>query len=140
MRYTLLISILILFFMSCSKDKFSSTPSLKFESVNTTGLHNQESIRFTLSFTDAEGDISDSIYVQKIASNCSASNDFALFPVPTFPSAKNQKGTIDVTLNYTDIEPKCQANDTTIFRFALKDLANHVSDTVSSPTIILYYP
>jgi hypothetical protein len=140
MRYTLLFSILLLLVTSCSKDKFSSTPSLKFESVNTTGLHNQESLRFTLSFTDAEGDIMDSIYVQKLTANCTNSNNDALFAIPSFPSTKNQKGTINVTLNYNDISPKCQENDTTVFRFALRDLAHHVSDTVSSPTIILYYP
>lgn len=140
MRYTLLFSILMLCFISCSKDKFSSTPTLKFESVNTTGLRNQEAIRFTLSFTDAEGDIADSIYVQKLTSNCPGSNNDALFAIPSFPSTKNQKGTINVTLNYTDISPKCAENDTTVFRFVLRDLAHHASDTVSSPTIILYYP
>ena len=64
MRYTVLFSILILFTTSCTKDKFSSTPSLKFKSVNTTELHNQQLLTFTLSFTDAEGDLTDSVFVQ----------------------------------------------------------------------------
>ena len=35
--------------------------------------------------------------------------------------------------------PQCPPqNDTAVFRFALKDDADHVSDTVSSPTIIIY--
>lgn len=145
MRNTLLFSILLLLSTSCNKDKFSSTPTLKFESVNTTGLHNQQLLTFTLSFADAEGDIMDSIYVQEIAANCSGSNVDGLFPIPVFPTSKNQKGTLNVNLgynlsNYTSISPQCQQNDTAIFRFALKDLAGHVSDTVSSPPIILYYP
>ena len=70
MRYTLLFFILIFVTLSCSKNKFSSTPSLKFESVNTTQLHPQEVLNFKLSFTDAEGDFSDSgsIFIQKASS------------------------------------------------------------------------
>jgi len=145
MRYTLLFSILLLLATSCNKDKFSSTPTLKFESVNTTGLHNQQLLTFTLSFEDAEGDIMDSIYVQEIVPNCPGSNLDGLFPIPAFPATKNQKGTINVNLgynlsSYTSISPQCAQNDTAIFRFAIRDLAHHVSDTVSSPPIILYYP
>jgi hypothetical protein len=145
MRYTLLFSILLLSAISCTKEKYSSTPSLKFESVNTTGLHNQQLLTFTLSFEDAEGDIMDSIYVQEIVPNCAASNLDGLFPIPVFPTSKNQKGTINVNLgynlsNYTSISPQCQQNDTAVFRFALRDLSGHVSDTVSSPPVILYYP
>lgn len=144
MRYTLLFSILILLFTSCKKQNYSSTPSIKFESVSTTQLQRNQTIKFTFSFTDAEGDILDSVYVQELVPNCQASNVEGLFPIPTFPSSKNQKGTIDVTLgynvnNYANISPQCSQNDTAVFRFALRDQANHVSDTVSSPKIIIYY-
>lgn len=146
MRYTLLFSILMLLMASCKKDKFSSTPSLKFKSVNTTSLHNQQLLTFTLSFTDSEGDLKDSIFVQEIVPDCSASNFAALFPLPAFPTSKDQQGNIQVSFQYngssgyTSISPQCQQNDTAVFRFALRDQANHVSDTVSSPHIILYYP
>jgi hypothetical protein len=145
MRYTTLFSIfLLILFVSCKKSKFSSTPSLKFESVNTTQLHNQEIITFTLSFTDAEGDLTDSIFAQEIDPGCTSSNIEGLFPLPTFPTSKDLKG--DLTVNfgynvsgYTNISPQCPPkNDTATFRFALKDKAQHVSDTVSSPIIIIY--
>lgn len=141
MRYTLLFSILLLILWSCSKTKFSSTPSLKFKSVNTTQLHPQELLKFTLSFTDAEGDFSDSgsLYVQKIVPNCPNSNGDQVYVLPVFPSTKDQKGEINVSLQYNDIAPQCAPqNDTTVFRFVLKDDARHVSDTASSPTIIIY--
>jgi hypothetical protein len=144
MRYTLLISILVslvLIIWSCSKNKFSSTPSLKFESVNTTQLHQQETLKFTLSFTDLEGDFSDSgsVFVQELVPNCSNSGGFQVYVLPVFPTNKDQKGQINVTLGYNDVPPKCPPqNDTATFRFALKDDANHVSDTISSPTIIIY--
>ena len=144
MRYTLLFLILILITFSCSKNKFSSTPSLKFKSVNTTELHPQGVLNFALTFTDAEGDFSDSgsLYIQfmqRMLPSCTISDNPATFALPVFPATKDQKGTINVSLNYGDITPQCSPlNDTTIFRFVLKDDAGHVSDTASSPTIIIY--
>ena len=147
MRYTILISIsLILLFAGCKKDKFSTAPSLKFKSVNTTELRNQQLIRFSLSFTDAEGDLSDSsnIFVQELVPGCANSNFDTQLKLPAFPTSKNQKGDLDITLGYnvtgyTGISPKCQRNDTAVFRFVLRDNAHNASDTVSSPSIILYY-
>ena len=141
MRYTLLFSILLLITWSCTKTKFSSTPSLKFESVNTTQLHPQEVLKFTLSFTDAEGDFSDSgsIFIQKVVPNCLSSSGDEVFLLPVFPTTKDQKGKVNVSLNYNDIAPQCAPqNDTATFRFVLKDDANHISDTASSPVIIIY--
>lgn len=141
MRYTLLFSILLIITWSCTKTKFSSTPSLKFKSVNTTQLHPQELLNFTLTFTDAEGDFSDSgsLFVQKIVPNCPGSNGDQVFVLPVFPATKNQKGDINVSLKYNDIAPQCAPqNDTAFFHFVLKDNAKHVSDTASSPAIIIY--
>jgi hypothetical protein len=59
--------------------------------------------------------------------------------IPTFPSSKNQKGELVITYPYTFIAPKCQTNDTATFRFAISDIENHTSDTVSSPPIIIIY-
>jgi hypothetical protein len=145
MRYALLLTILfVVLFVSCSKEKNTTSPTLKFKSVNTTQLHNQELIYFTLAFTDPQGNLFDSIYVDEVVPNCPASNIDGYFPVPSFPASKNQKGDIVVTLGYnvsgyTSISPQCQENDTAVFRFAVRDLNNNTSDTVSSPPIILYY-
>lgn len=147
MRYVIIFSILLfLFTTSCSKQKFSSTPSLKFESVNTTVLQNQDVLTFTLSFTDAEGDFSDTtnMFIQERVANCPASDFDAYYTLPTFPTSKDQKGTVKVnfgynTSGYASISPQCQENDTAVFRFVLRDNANHASDTVSSPPIILVY-
>lgn len=130
--------------MSCSKEKFSSTPSLKFKSVNTTSLRNQQLLQFTLSFTDAEGDLTDSIFVQEVVPDCAFSNFSTLYPLPVFPTTKNQTGDLTVTFGYNvsgyaTVAPKCTQSDTAVFRFVLRDRANHASDTVSSPKIILYY-
>jgi hypothetical protein len=146
MRYSILISIfLFATFISCKKDKFTETPTLKFESVNTRELHSGQLLQFTLSFTDAEGDLTDSLYVEEISPDCGLSSFFDEYHLPTFPTSKNQQGNIVVTYGYnagseyTNISPKCQKNDTATFRFALRDKAKHVSDTVSSPPIVIYY-
>jgi len=144
MRYPILFSILLLLSTSCNKDRFSTTPSLKFKSVNTTQLYNQQLLQFTLSFTDKEGDLTDSIYVNENVPGCPGSNFEQLFPLPAFPTTKNQQGDITVTFGYnvsgySSISPKCQKNDTAVFRFVLRDKAHNASDTISSPPVILYY-
>ncbi len=145
MRYTILFSIFLFAILTgCNKKKFGTTPSLKFKSANTTQLHTGQVLQFTLSFTDAEGDLTDSIFTQKIVPYCTLSSFTSFYALPGFPTSKNQQGDIIVTFGYnadpyTNISPQCQKNDTAVFRFALRDKAKHVSDTVSSPKIILYY-
>jgi hypothetical protein len=146
MRYTILFSIFLFAILpGCSKKKFGSTPTLKFKSVNTTQLNTGQLLQFTLAFTDAEGDLTDSIYVDQVVPNCPASSVATYYALPPFPASKNQDGDIIITFGYnagsgyTNISPQCQQNDTATFRFALRDKALHVSDTVSSPKIILYY-
>lgn len=145
MRYTIIFSIFLLLFAGCKKDKFDTIPSLKYESQNTTNVVPGSQVTFTLSFTDAEGDLTDSIIVDKIVDNCPLGNFTQPYPLPTFPTSKNQKGEIVVTLLYnvsginTIGSPRCPPqNDTAVFKFVLKDQAQHRSDTVSSPKIIIY--
>jgi hypothetical protein len=147
MRYTILFSIFLFATLTgCKKDKFGSKPSLKFKSVNSTVLPPHQLIRFTLSFTDAEGDLSDSMFVEKTEPTCVNSNNSGTYIIPGFPVSKNEKGDLIVSFanNYNDpayvnMAPQCSRNDTAVFRFAIKDKANHVSDTVSSPPIIIIY-
>ncbi len=147
MRHTLLFSIFLLVLgTSCNKDKFSSTPSLKYKSENIRTVQSGEAVKFTLSFTDAEGDLTDSLFVAKEVANCPFSNFTESIALPGFPTTKNQKGDVVVTLFYnvgginTLGSPIClNQNDTAIFKFVLKDKAQHSSDTASSPPIIIIH-
>ena len=148
MRYSILFSILILFLLSCSKNKFNTVPSLKFKSVNTTVLHQHQLLVLRLSFTDAEGDftVDSSLYVQEKVLNCSrTSAGFkSYYPLPDFPTTKNQEGDIIVTYGYRAgniplSDPQCQKNDTSIFKFVLRDKAHHNSDTAFSDKIVIVY-
>ncbi len=145
MRYTLLISILILFLFSCKKDKYTTAPHLTYKSVNTKALHQGETIVFVLSFTDAEGDVvsalssDSSLLVKKVVPKCAASSFNQFYPIPSFPASKNQSGDITVTYNYNSIPPKCYPkNDTAVFKFVLMDKAKNKSDTAVSDQIIIY--
>ncbi len=147
MRYPILISIFLFTFLSaCNKDKFQSTPSLKFKDVNTKTLQPGQELQFTISFTDAEGDLTDNLTVIKTVANCPASNFTQAYPLPAFPTSKNQKGDLLVTFLYsvgglnTIKSPQCSPkDDTAVFKFVLKDKAQHISDTVASPTIIIIH-
>lgn len=138
MRKTVLFSLVVFLFAACQKDKYQTTPQLKFENVNTKVLARNETLKFTLSFTDAEGDLTDQIFIQKVEPNCANSFFTAGYPLPTFPSGKNQKGEVTVTFGYNDVSPKCfPRNDTAIFKFILRDKAQHTSDTAVSPAIVI---
>ncbi len=138
MRKTFLISILILLLAGCNKDKFSTQPQLKYKSVNTNVLNRGENLVINLSFTDAEGDLSDTLTIVKFAQNCSNSFRVAPYKLPAFPSGKNQSGDLVVTLSYNDVSPKCfPNNDTAVFKFVLKDKAQNKSDTAVTETIVI---
>lgn len=146
MRYTILFSILLfVFFTGCKKNNAGSAPTLKFKNVNSTEFQSGDILVFTLSFDGGSANGTDTIYVEEDVPNCPASSFNESYGLPSYPVTKGQKGEITVTFGYNsnssyqNISPQCQENDTAVFRFALKDNAQHTSDTVSSPKVILYY-
>jgi hypothetical protein len=131
---------------ACNKDQFTTKPQITFKSLNTQQLSAEQIIRFTLHYTDKEGDIQNKLYVQKITQNCSLSNFEDLYSIPAdVPPQKDGEGDLVITYGYgVDLgyppikEPACPGqNDTCIFRFALTDKANNTSDTITSPQIVL---
>ena len=146
MRYTIIIIIIVGFiFSGCKKETFSTTPTLTYKSVNTTQLLPDQVIEFKLSFTDAEGDVLDTVYVEKVSFNCAASNFSDRYRMPIFPTTKNVNSEILVSYanginvpGYITVASRCNFNDSCYFRFMLKDRAGNKSDTVKSETILIY--
>ncbi len=147
MRYLVLSTIFgFVLFSSCKKEKYNTIPSLKFSTASSTELFSGQLLKLTLSFTDAEGDVSDTIYVMKEVPNCPISGFTQSYSVPDFPYSKDQKGDISILFGYNyadpgipDIKgPQCLTNDTAYFKFVLKDKQNHLSDTAVSPAIIIH--
>lgn len=150
MRYSLLFSIILLAFVSCNKNKYNSIPSLTYKSVSTNIIRNQGQITFTLAFTDAEGDLfpDSALFVQEKVLNCNLSTaGFAkqYYKLPAFPTTKNQDGNLLVTYGYNLSSgqnltaPACSKNDTAVFRFVLRDQANHHSDTAVSDKVVVVF-
>ncbi len=144
MRNTILIALVSLFFLGCKKDTYNTTPQLTYKSVNTKQLYPDQILKFTLTVTDAEGDIIDTMYVQKVSLNCAASNFSERDPLPVFPVSKNLKSDVVISYanginntGYTTVASRCNFNDSCYFRFMIKDKANHKSDTVRSETIVI---
>ncbi len=151
MKIKLLIAVLlILGCITCSKDTYSTKPTLTFESVNNTIFPQPSVVTFRLQCTDKEGDVVDTIWVQRISkvSACEYLSRVDSFSIPNFDPPKNVKA--DFYFTYTYPPGQAGANllactnanslsttDTSYFRFWMHDKAQHVSDTVNSPDIVL---
>ncbi len=142
MRNYLIISIALLLVMGCGKDKVGAKPELKLENVSSTGVPKNSLLQFNFSFIT--GIAADSIYVEKVVPDCPATAFEDAFKVPQYPSSVN-KGQMQVTFvngyadEYIDLRgPTCGQNDTVTFRFVLRDIKGNVSDTITSPQIVIY--
>ena len=142
----LIVSILTILMAACNKDQFTTKPQLTFESFSTDVVPAPGQLEITLSYTDKEGDIRDTIYVERRAVNCNTDTLRAFYPLPSnLPKVKNSEGKIVITYSHApdftfpDIgEPTCgTAADTCIYRFALSDEAGNTSDTITSPPLII---
>jgi hypothetical protein len=123
---------------SCDKEKYQTRPLLKFKQVNTTELVPGQGLSMIVEFTDAEGDIQDTMWIQKVTTNCATSNFTDKQKIPDFEPTKNLKGEFNIAYSYIQVNPKCPGkNDTCFFRFWARDKAKNVSDTVVSPVIVI---
>lgn len=146
MKIKILVTFLVVTVLAgCSKDKYTTKPQLTFKSVNTTLLQPNQSIQFIIEVTDREGDIQDSIWIQKFEPNCPSSNFIAKYKMPDFNKLRNLKGDIEICFGYgiglgcaPITGPFCpNRNDTAVFKFWLQDNAKNMSDTISSPSIVI---
>ena len=144
MKSILLILGAILAIVSCSKDKFKSSPQLTFKESSSDFVPVGGDINFKITFTDAEGDLSGTVRVQKISSSCGNAGyiDSNKFIIPSFPASNNQKGEILISMQYAvDLKPvRCTAIDsveTATFKFWVRDAAGNYSDTATSGPIII---
>lgn len=144
MRAKLLFLGLICTLIACTKDKFQSKPQLELKRVNPTTLNPNNFITFDFVVTDSEGDIQDTLYIQKIVPGCTNSSYSLKYKMPNFAATKNLKADVEVTFfhglapGYVAIgDPQCNRNDTCTFKFWLKDKANNRSDTVTISNIVI---
>ena len=135
--------------VTCSKDTYNTVPTLKFVSVNASVFPQHTTVIFKLEVTDKEGDISDTVWFERVSlvGACQYLSYRDSFPIPDIGQPNNVKAEFDFTFIYPpdpsnpipvpSLQACSQHDDTSYFRFWMHDRALHVSDTVQSPNIVL---
>ncbi len=131
----------IVVLVSCSKSTYNTKPTLEITDVNTSVVPINGTLTFNIKVTDKEGDVTDTLYVKKVRINrkiTTTLRDSFKLKVPDAPNSKD--GTIQVSLSYQSYLISATnpiENDTLLFKFALKDKGNNISDTVTSAPIVI---
>lgn len=139
--------ILLLVLVACSKDKLETRPSIKLKNVfnRTVPKGNQVPLIVEFDYTDKEGDIGNSMFVQKTRLNQRVvptnNRDTFSMVIPQMETKKTD-GQIELRLYPIDLQMANNPGnppepDTMNIRFALRDRAGNVSDTVSIGQVIL---
>lgn len=147
MRLISLLMIALVFVVACEKDKFTTKPQLRFKSVNSTEISNNDVIVLTFDLTDKEGDFTDSLWFSRSVKNpCQFSNfiDSSLTIPAEFLATKNKEGEIVISLDKLIRGPNdCQLPgggtrpDTAVYKLWTVDKAGNQSDTAFTPEIII---
>ncbi len=145
-KILILLAIPVMFY-ACKKDTYTSKPQLSVKSINSTVLKTGDLLYFQIQFTDAEGDISDTLWVQKISRTCPSTAGVQFISknkVPDFTPTSSLKGILEIGYGYNANIPGYSTisgcgskNDTAYFKFWLKDKAKNVSDTLTTDNIVL---
>jgi hypothetical protein len=153
MRYILIISLLALVLFGCKKDKFQTTPQIKFISLSPnfaqsdiTSFQRELAPKLTFKITDAEGDFGSSdvkdssmIYVKHLLSN-----NIDSFRFPDLSRASKNDFEAEVTINLFDAldcyspAPPRPRTDTVYYEFYVRDAKKNKSNVVKTPTPLLY--
>jgi hypothetical protein len=134
-------------FYGCTKNTYTSKPQLSIRSISSDVLSPGSLLLFQIEFTDKEGDIQDTLYVQKFSKVCPSEPNVQFFSknrVPDFTPTSDLKGVLEIGYGYNANIPGYESmrscankTDTAYFKFWLKDKANNISDTITTQNIIL---
>ena len=142
MKQFLLVVIAALMITACGKDTFQSKPQLFLTSLTSTTIPVGGDLQIFLRLTDKEGDFKDTLWVKKVTTRCPSSNfsDSILYRIPgDVPKTANFDGVIKLSFTYAiELQPRCTRNDTAVFSFWMKDDKGNQSDTVKTPSIIIF--
>jgi hypothetical protein len=143
----LIVFAIAVMFYGCSKNAYNTKPTISIKSISSNVLSPGGLLLFQIEFTDKEGDIQDTLYVQKISKVCPNEQSVQFTSpnrVPDFTPTSNLKGILEIGYGYNVNIPGYQSmlscankTDTAFFKFWLKDKANNISDTITSEKIIL---
>lgn len=139
--------------VACKKDQFTTKPQLTFKSINAERVPKNTGFSMKLDVTDKEGDISDTMYIQRVYLSCTAEPLTLVKKVPDFASHSSLKAEIDISFWYGDVSTMPPGYNTSLpngctgsggarvdsgyYRFWIRDKAMNISDTVNSPIVVL---
>ncbi|MEO5685087.1 MAG: hypothetical protein ABIQ88_20755 [Chitinophagaceae bacterium] len=150
MKKLLIVGFVLIMLAACNKDKYQTKPQISIKSTSTSVVGVNGGITITLSFTDKEGDISDTLYLKKIRLNKTVVptiRDSIKYKIPDFPDYS--KGEIGVALDYQTVlsaispppipgsVPSQPQPDTLLIKFWIRDKGGNVSDTVTTDKIVV---
>lgn len=133
--------ITLLLFIACKKNTYNTKPTLQIKSMNGNVFPNGSTLILQIQVTDKEGDVTDSLFMRRVRYNQKTRvtlRDSLYFKVPDAPNSPD--GIIQLELDYNNYLAAAQSpieNDTIAFKFALKDKADNVSDTITTDTIVV---
>lgn len=150
----LFLFVLAALFAGCGKDKFTTKPQVEIKSVKVGDLvdafgNSGKFVEINITVTDKEGDVQDSIIIDKIDAGTPACPGNSLldddYAMPEFPGEPNQK--VNVRVRYSNLNAlgygllpgnDCPGNPHVVkFRFTVKDKAGNRSQPVESEVITL---
>ena len=151
MKKLLIAGFVLVVLFACNKDKYQTKPQISLKSVSTKVVPTNGNLTVVLSYTDKEGDISDSLYIKKVRLNktvVTTLRDSLKYKIPDFPDYS--KGEIDLALQYQNnlisavnpppipgSNPSVPQPDTLLLKFWIRDKAGNVSDTVTTGQIVI---
>lgn len=140
----LVIIILAVAVVSCSKSNSGSKPKIVLKSINTQ-IPLQGGLDAVFDFTSGAAALAKGTFVairvrlnQTPLPPGTSSVDTSLVPIPDFSS--QNKGQFEYQVDYNYLHQSDAENDTIIFKFAAIDVAGKSSDTITSPQIVVAHP
>ncbi len=146
--FVLVVGVLVL--VACNKDKFETKPTIEIKSTSGDVVPRNSDFRVTLTVTDKEGDVDDSLYVirERLNRRAAAPRTRTLpYKIPTFPDKSKVEFEIildnstALTLSSPAITIPGQTGqfepDTLSLKFVAVDKAKNKSDTVSRNVIVI---
>jgi len=150
MKKLLWLAPVLFLLIACNKSKFQTKPQIEIKSVNTDVEPINGNFMITLSFTDKEGDVCDTLSIKKYRLNKTVTatiRDSLFYKIPDFP--EHSTGDININLDYQTIlsainpppivgsNPPKNQPDTLTVKFAVQDKAGNTSDTISTKVIVI---
>ena len=132
---------------SCKKDKSndpiqkaSNTPVIELVSVTPTTVHAlQDSIVFTIKYTDGDGDLgfaeADSMTVFLTDKRFPIVNPFHVQPLSPLGTTISITGNLEIILNNTILKDNASASESAVFEIKIRDRANNYSNVLTTPAI-----